>query len=140
MQEKQSFVTYYKIDFDEVGFWPPAEKSYLVKWTDIVRVALCCEIHSIALADWDYWAFQTKDPDVYPWVEINDQVESKAFSHEIYRRYGKPEIPPMKDWVDANYCIRAFVIYPEEDIGKSMYVTKKKHWWSWSGSIYHAYI
>ena len=140
MQPRQLHRTYLDVDFDEEGFWLPQQRTTLVRWADVVRVASCYEIHSIAIVDWDYWAFQTKDPDFYPWVEINEQTEMKGFSQEVYRRYGEPDIPPMKDWADAEYCVRAYVIYPKDEIGKPLYVTKKKRWWSWRGHIYHAQI
>jgi hypothetical protein len=140
MQRRQLFITYSDVDFDQEGFWLPQQRTTLIKWADVVRVAACYEIHPIAVADWDYWAFQTSDPDFYPWVEINKRTEAKGFSREIYQRYGEPDIPAMKHWANAEYCILTYVIYPKSGIGKPLYVMKKKHWWAWSSHIYHAQV
>lgn len=130
-------VIYNDVDFDELGFQPPGRPSSKVLWGDIVRVAYCYEIHPVVIADWGYWAFQTGSPHQSPWVEIDPaSVPSLRFADEIYRRFGKPEMPPMKDWADSfEYCIRTFVIYPAADFGKPLYVAKKKHWWSSSGRL-----
>ena len=124
------FWRYNEIDFDQTGFWPPSLPSNRLSWHDITRVALCYEIHPIALSDWDYWAFQTNDPMLFVWIEINQQTTSKGFTKQVHEKFGSPDIPPMKCWVDSEACIRTYVIWPQEEIGRALYVAKKKHWWS----------
>src|SRR5713101_7184239 len=87
-------VGYGDIKFDETGFQLPGRESTNVRWDQIVRVALCYEIDPVAVADWDYWAFQTEDPNLLIWVRINDVEQSKQFSREVERRFGKIDIPP----------------------------------------------
>jgi hypothetical protein len=124
------FWRYNDINFDESGFWPRDMPSNKVRWLDITRVAQCYEIHSFAVSDWDYWAFKTHDATFFVWVEINDQTSSKGFSNEVHRRFGSPDIPPMRDWVDSDSLIRTYVIWPQAEMGKSLYFATKKRWWS----------
>ncbi|HYP26720.1 MAG TPA: hypothetical protein VE262_08385 [Blastocatellia bacterium] len=129
---------YPDIEFDQTGFRLPGEESTRILWNDIVRVAICYEIHPVAIADWDYWAFQTRDPNLLVWVEINDSTQSGGFSREIENRFGKTDAAPMTGWLDSDQNVRTYVIWPETDLGKSLYSFKKKHKWSLKGRLVHA--
>lgn len=124
-------------EFDETSFYVPGEESPKISWQQIVRVAVCYEIHPVAVADWDYWAFQTNDPNLLLWVRITDTEQSKAFSREVGRRFGNVEVPPMKDWVDSDQNVRTYVIWPEADTGNTLYLLKKNHQWSPKGHLVH---
>lgn len=130
-------IIYEEIEFDQVGFQRPGRESTKVLWEEIVRVALCYEIHPVAVSDWDYWAFQTRDPNLIIWVRINDAAQSQRFSREVERRFRKVDVPPMKDWIDSDQNVRTYVIWPEADIGKSLYLLKKNHRWSLKGHLVH---
>lgn len=130
-------VVYSEIEFDETGFQLPGREATKIRWDQIVRVAMCYEIHPVAVADWDYWAFQTDDPDLIIWVRTNVAEQSKRFSREVERRFCKIDVPPMKDWIDSDQNIRTYVIWPKPEIGKSLYLTKKKHKWSLKGHLVH---
>lgn len=117
------------------GFGIAADGGCLVRWTDVVRVAIGYEIHSIAIADWDFWAFQTAEPDVTYWIYTD---LASPFSAEVRRRFRVADAPPMKDWVDQDFCIRAYVVWPSEDVGGPLYLTVKRHWWSWKGRLSYA--
>src|SRR6185436_17614268 len=100
----------------------------VVPWSSVVHVAVGYEIHSIAIADWDFWAFQTIEPGVTYWVYAD--LWASGFSKEVRRRFTVAEIPPMKEWMDQDFCIRAYVVWPSEDAGQALYATVKRHWWS----------
>jgi hypothetical protein len=131
-----TLVVYNEIGFDETGFQRPGEDESKIRWDQITRVALCYEIHPLAVADWDYWAFQTSDPNLIIWVRISDSMQSKSFSSDVERRFGKVLAPSMKNWADADQTIRTYVIWPKADIGKSLYLLKK-HRWSLKGHLVH---
>lgn len=133
-------VVYSDTEFDETGFQLPGREATKIRWDRIFRVAMCYEIHPVAVADWDYWAFQTGDPNLIIWVRTNDAEQSKQFSKEVERRFGKIDVPPMKDWIDSDQNIRTYVIWPKADIGESLYLTKKKHKWSLKGHLVHRNI
>ena len=126
---------YHKVVFDAEGFQYPGEELSKVRWRDIVRVAVGYEIHCIAISDWDFWAIQGSDPDVTYWV-YTSTVD--AFSQEIHRRFGDPKIPPMGEWVDREFLIRAYTMWPEEEIGRPMYKRTKRHWWSWNSAMVYS--
>lgn len=116
--------------FDGVGFQLPWQSSNLVLWDEVIRVARCFRPDFYTIDDWDYWTFQTKDSNLYVWVQIDTLKENWDFSEEVYKRFGKTDIPPVKDWMDKNVYAQTFIIYPKEEIGRPLYVWKKKHWWS----------
>jgi hypothetical protein len=97
-----------KIQMLDPEIWPDGfgnkGSSPSVLWSSITRVAVGYEIHSFAIADWDFWAFQTTDPSVTYWASTNFNDE---FSAEVRHRFGIADVPPMKDWVDSEFCIRA---------------------------------
>ena len=101
---------------------------------------MCYEIHPVAVADWDYWAFQTYNPNLIIWVVISDAEQSKQFSKEVEHRFGPTDVPPMKDWIDNDQNTRTYIIWPKADIGKSLYLTKGKHTWSLKGHLVHRHI
>jgi len=104
----------------------------LLPWSAVRRVALGYEIHAVALADWDFWAFQGEDPRLTYWV---DSAWNSSFSSRIRKRFEVAEVPPMKDWHGAKFCIRTYVVWPKQDVGRPLYLTIKKHWWSWRGRL-----
>lgn len=122
------------VTYDEVGF--STEEGLVVPWSSVVRVALGYEIHPIAIADWDFWAFQTTAQGMGFWVYAD--VWESGFSIEVRRRFAVPDIPPMEEWVDKELCIRAYVVWPFEEVGQGLYVTVKRHWWSWRQRLAYA--
>ena len=116
----------------------PDDPETLVRWDSITRVALGYEIHSWGPVDWDFWAFQTREPETTYWVYVNNIAESDPFNRAVYERFGSPRVPPMKDWADRELCVRAYVVWPEVDMGEPMYITVKRHWWSFSGRLAYA--
>jgi len=122
------------VKYNEVGF--STESGLVVPWSSVVRVAVGYEIHSIAIADWDFWAFQTIEPGVTYWVYAD--LWASGFSKEVRRRFTVAEIPPMKEWMDQDFCIRAYVVWPSEDAGQALYATVKRHWWSWHQRLAYA--
>ena len=119
------------ISYDEVGF--RTEGGVVIPWSSIVRVALGYEIHPIAIADWDFWAFQTIEPVMTYWVYAHSW--ESGFSKEVCRRFAIPDIPPMNEWMDRDFGVRAYVVWPFEDAGQALYITVKRHWWSWRGRL-----
>jgi hypothetical protein len=95
-------------------------------------VALGYETHSVAIEDWDFWAFQTDDPLVTYWVHVDG---NGPFSEEVFRRFDVGKVPPMARWADRDFRIRAYVVWPAPDVGEPMYITVKRRWWSWSGRL-----
>ena len=125
-------VNYYQVAFDTSGFQYPGEESSKVLWRRVVRVAVGYEIHPIAIVDWDFIAFQGSGREITYWVYTDF---TDAFCAEVRRRFGWPEIPAMEDWADSRFCIRAYTIWPAEEIGRPMYKTVKRHWWSWRARL-----
>ena len=115
------------VTYDEVGF--STEGGRVVPWSSVVRVALGYEIHPIAIADWDFWAFQTTEKGIGFWVYAD--LCASSFSIEVRRRFAVAKIPPMTEWADKEFGIRAYVVWPFEEVGQALYVTVKRHWWSW---------
>jgi len=74
---------------------------------------------------------------LFVWVEINEQTTAKGFTKDVHERFGSPDVPAMKCWVDSERCIRTYVIWPQEEIGRSLYVARKKHWWSQRAELYY---
>ena len=122
------------VAFDEVGF--RTEGGLAVPWASVLRIAVGYEIHPIAIADWDFWAFQTTEHAKTYWVHADPWAN--GFSNEVRRRFTVADIPPMKEWIDEDFCIRAYVVWPFEDLGQALYVTVKRHWWSWSQRLAYA--
>jgi hypothetical protein len=123
--------------FTAEGFGRTEGNGVVVPWSSVLGVALGYEIHPTAIADWDFWAFQGPDPSVTYWVY---EEGAFAFSEEVRRRFSIGEIPAMKEWADREYCIRARVVWPAADVGEPMYVTVKRHWWSWHGRLSYAKV
>jgi hypothetical protein len=121
-------VEYNKVVFDDAGFQYPGENATRVYWHSVLRVAIGYEIHPIVIVDWDFIAFQSEEENVTYWVHA---VPGDAFTSEVRRRYGAPDIPPMKDGEDEGFCIRACTIWPPAEIGRPMFKSVKRHWWSW---------
>ena len=114
------------------GFGVAEDGGCLVRWSSVVRVAIGYEIHPIAIADWDFWAFQTAAPDVTYWIYTD---LASPFSADIRRRFDIGTVPPMKDWEDRDFCVCACVVWPSRDAGHPLYLTVKRHWWSWNGRL-----
>jgi len=123
---------YHKVSFDAGGFQYPGEDLSKVRWDDVKRLAIGYEIHSVAISDWDFWAVQGSDPNVTYWIYT---TTVDPFSDEIRRRFGDPNVPPMDKWADRKFLIRAYTIWPEEEIGLPMYNRVKRHWWSWTAGL-----
>jgi len=124
--------TFHQEEYCEHGLRPLGAEAISVPWSKIKRVALGYEIHSIAIEDWDFWAFQTDDPLVTYWVYVD---WNSPFSLEVRRRFDVGNVPPMSQWVDQAFNIRAYVVWPAPDFGEPMYVTVKRRWWSWRGAL-----
>ena len=125
-------------DFTAEGFGRGSDDGSVgVLWSSIVRVAMGYEIHPVAVADWDFWAFQTIDPQISYWVYCD---LASAFSEEVRRRFAVGEVPAMQRWSDSKFCIRAYVVWPAEETGEPMYLTVKPHWWSWRGRLTYAKV
>jgi hypothetical protein len=101
-----------------------------IPWSSILRVAVGYEIHPIAIADWDFWAFQGSDSTQTWWVY--DEPKGTLFSKEIERRFPSGDIPARQFWEDQDFCILTFVIWPMQERGIPMYRHVKRHWWSWN--------
>jgi hypothetical protein len=117
------------------GLCRRGDSSVVLPWSRVLRVAVGYEIHPIAIADWEFWAFQTEEPDVTYWAYAEP---NSPFSDEVRRRFGIGDAPPMADWDDREFCVRAYVLWPEQDAGGPMYVTVKRHWWSWTAKLAYA--
>lgn len=111
------------------GFGAAADGGVLVRWASVIRVAIGYEIHPVAIADWDFWAFQTAAPDMTYWVYTD---LASPFSALVRRRFGGADVPAMKEWVDRELCVRTYVVWPSDDIGDPLYAPVKRHWWSWN--------
>jgi len=123
------------VTVDDDGFRVDGVAS--VAWSDVVRVALGYEIHPVVIADWDFWAFRTTDARCGYWIRT-DNLWTTTFSQAVRRRFPIAEAPPMKDWQDRDFCVRAYVAWPPENVGEPLYVTVKHRWWSWRNHL--AYI
>ena len=122
-------------DFDDTGIGKKEQSGYWLQWSDVVRVACAYEIHPVAIADWDFWAFQTRNPAVTYWLYSSMWP---AMEHEVRRRYLSCDVPPMASWADREFCVRAYVVWPPSDTGGPLYDTVKRHIWSFSGRLaYH---
>jgi hypothetical protein len=99
-----------------------------VPWSAIKRVAWGYQLHPLYVADGDFWAVQTAEPDVTYWIYVQP---NSPISAELDRRFAPGEVPPMKDWADSERDTRTFVVWPPSDRGRPMYVPVKRHWWSW---------
>jgi hypothetical protein len=130
-------VIYHEAEFDDLGFRRPGIKSSEVLWGDVLRVAYGYELDELALVDWNFWGFQTGNPELLLEVVIST-VSTLRFRDEIARRFGVHDIPPVKDWVDIKFPIKTYVIHPEADVGKALYAVRKKHWYSMKGHLYFA--
>ena len=132
---------YSRVEFDDVGFRAPGREATRILWRDVIRVAFCLVIDSGALEVDEYWAFQTTDPSLITWVQINASNDfiRKSFSEEIHRRFGEADI---KEWDPAqkNQSIATYVIYPEVDIGRALYVLEDEKWWSFKSELRHAIV
>jgi hypothetical protein len=61
---------------------------------------------------------------------------SENFEKEILVRYDIPkDIPFDTEWEDSKMCIRTYTVWPKNVMGKPLYLTKKRHWWSFSGTL-----
>lgn len=118
---------------ESAGLWRRGNDPIFVGWDEVIRVAVVYEIHPIAIADWDYWAFQTDDLRVTYWVDIGRDMDA-----EVRRRFPHTDPPPMGEWADREFDIRAYVVWPPQDVGKPLYSTVKRHWWSWKAALAYA--
>jgi hypothetical protein len=131
------------VRFDGDGFavpWFPEDK---IIWRDIIRVGKCMVIDGLVDV-YDYWAFQTTNPEVLIWVSINPTTDfiRACFSDAVKRQFGFTERSDKIKWNHAcNGCnLSSYVEYPEADVGKPMYYLQRKHWWSQSGELRHALV
>jgi hypothetical protein len=108
-----------------------------VPWSRISRVAWGYELSPYAIADWDFWAFQTEDPSVTYWIYVEP---NSPISDEIHRRFEVGDAPAMGEWADRDMSIRACVVWPPAELGRPLYQTVKRHWWSWSGKLVYASV
>ncbi|MFZ2492583.1 MAG: hypothetical protein WA208_13980 [Thermoanaerobaculia bacterium] len=127
--------TYESVRIDPVGIHPLEGGLPSIRWAEVRRVALGFEIHPFVTADFYFWAFQLGDPHTMVRVVTTREDELSA---EVRRRYGAPDIPPIRKWPDVGRDVVTWVIWPAGDLGKSLYTRRKKHWWSWSSKTYHA--
>ncbi len=123
------------VAFDDSGFWSTADRETKIEWHNVTKIGWGYELHPIAIADWDFWAFQTPDPESTYWVYTDFD---SPFSSRVIKRYNIGSPPPMNQWNDQDRCIRTFVVWPQESISQSMYITVKKHCWSWAGKLAYA--
>ena len=121
-------VEYNRVVFDEGGFQYPGEDASRVQWRSVLRVAIGYEIHPLVVVDWNFVAFQCADEDITYRVQTEF---GDAFTSEVRRRFGTPDIPPMQDWADREFCIRTYTIWPHSEIGRPMFRNVKRHRWSW---------
>jgi len=133
---------YNKVEFDEFGFRALGLEATRILWSDIIRVAYCMVVDSVALKVEDYWAFQTTDPNLITWVHMNPYNDfiRKSFSEEIHRRFGEVDIPERSEWNQSkkDQGIHTYVIYPEADSGQPMYIFRRERWWSLESKLHHA--
>src|SRR5215204_2742260 len=129
-------VIYEEIEFDERDFWCPWLTTK-IPWKQISRLAYGFEVDQRALESWNFWGFQTNDPDFLLSVNIGS-ISTMRCDDEIRRRFGNPSIPPIKNWIENNEDSKTYVIYPEADIGKSLYQITQKHWYSLNAELYFA--
>ncbi len=138
MQHEKIF---YEIRFDDEGFSASWSRDDKILWREIIRVARCMVLDSI-IDIADYWAFQTKDPELLVWVSIDPLTDfiRTSFSDEVSRRFGvSPELvggPMISACKHSN--LASYVKFPKSDEGKPMYVLKLKHWWSSNGELHYA--
>jgi hypothetical protein len=52
---------YREVAFDSEGFYPRECREEIVRWNEIVQVAYGYWIHSIAIVDFNFWAFRILD-------------------------------------------------------------------------------
>ena len=130
-------IEYKRVVFDDEGFQSPEDETSRVAWHRVRRVAVGYEIHSLVIVDWDFVAFQCEEEDVTYWVQAEP---GDAFMSEVRRRFGACDIPAMEDWADSEFCIRAYTIWPLADIGKPMFKTVKRHWWSLRARLSYAEV
>jgi hypothetical protein len=123
---------YGAVEFDEQGFWARGNQSSMISWEEIIRVAEGYRIHPYAIADWDFWAFQTHDPSFTVWVysEVNP-----SFGREIKKLFGDVDSLPRVEWADREFNVRALVFWPRNEYGQPLYKTVKRRWWSWRSAI-----
>jgi hypothetical protein len=126
--EKLNIKEYYKVNFNDCGFYAPSHEESLVEWKNISRIALVFKIDDVALECSYFWAFQSNDPLNTFWVHIKNFPDD--FSQEIKKRYGEPKIPHESQWNNIGDKIKSYVIWPLDELGKSMYSGAKKHWWT----------
>jgi hypothetical protein len=133
-----------QVEFDEFGFRALGREETRIFWRDIIRVAYCMDINSFAFEVDDYWAFQTSDPNLITWVSINafNDFIRASFSEEVHRRFGKVKIPTGDKWdrSQRKQSVKTYVIYPEADIGKSLYILKREKWWSLDAELHYALV
>ena len=72
-----------EVDFDSDGFYRRECREEIVRWNDIVQVAYGYWIHSIAIVDFNFWAFRMSDNSRSVWVE---EGCSEKFDKEILAR------------------------------------------------------
>ena len=127
---------YQNPEFDEKGLYIPDIPDSMVFWDNIIRVGVSYEIHPIVILEWNYIAFQTDKTDETYWVEIDpydahaERSPRDPFIAEICKRYGVPDFPYLPEGSIEDSHIHSYVIWPESEIGDTMYVYVKRHWWS----------
>ena len=120
------------VTVDDSGF--RVEGVAGVSWSAVVRVAFGYEIHPVAIADWDFWAFRTTDDTRGYWVQTKD-LWTTAFSQAVRNRFAITDAPPMRDWQDRNFRIRAYVVWPAANVGEALYVPIRRRRWSWRNRL-----
>jgi hypothetical protein len=123
------------VTVDDAGFRVDGVAD--VGWSDVVGIARGYKTHPIAIAHWDFWAFRTREAKRGYWIRTGN-LWTTAFSRAVRRRFPVAEAPPMKHWQDRDFLIRAYVVWPYENLGKPLYVPVKRRWWSWRNHL--AYI
>ncbi len=126
------FLTITNVEWDEEGFRARDSGEKMIRWIDVVQVAVVYEIHPIAIVDWDYLGFRLRDAELSVWVETK---KDEPFVAEIERRFAPAAAPRMADWKDEEMCIRSCLIWPKERVGEPLYFNRRKKWWSWSKSL-----
>ncbi len=124
--------TIMNVEWDEKGFRVRYSTEDVIRWSDVVQIAVVYEIHPIAIIDWDYVAFRLKAAELSVWVEIK---KDDPFIAEIERRFAPITTPRMADWKDEDRCMRSYSIWPKERVGEPLYINRRISRWSWKKSL-----
>ena len=129
------------VKYDDRGFYPQDKPENLIEWKNIVRAAKVFLVNTVVYESMYYWAFQNDDAATTYWVLIRYQKDD--FDLEIKNRYGDPELPHNTKWSEARIpqgTVSNYVIWPQTEIGKAMYVEVKKRIWELDRKILYSKI